>query len=118
MKTIRKTISGVIMSAMLALCALTGCTAGSSPTLPIPPPSALSSTPDGDGIATITGTGAVPGALIAAYNEQREDGVLGTADEEGDFSVRLRAEVGDDITVWQQIGTRSSELLSIQVPGP
>lgn len=106
------------MSAVLALCALAACTSGSSPTLPIPPPSALSSTPDGDGIVTITGTGAVPGALIAAYNEQRGDGVLGTASDEGDFSVRLRAAVGDDITVWQQVGTRSSELLGIQVPSP
>lgn len=62
------------------------------------------------------GTGAVEGALIAAFNERRGDGVLGEADDTGDFSVRLEAEVGDAITVWQQVGTMSSELLEVRVP--
>ena len=43
-----------------------GCTTTSSPTLPIPPPEALSSAPDAEGFVTIEGDGAIEGAQVLA----------------------------------------------------
>lgn len=105
----------------LALClsaALAACTGSSSPTLPVPPPSALSSAPDADGFVTITGDGAIEGAMVLAYNERLSEGVIGMADDMGEFSLRLRADVGDTLQVWQRVGTESGQLLTLVVPAP
>lgn len=104
--------------ALSLLLAAPACTTGSSPTLPIPPPTALSSAPDAAGIVTITGSGAIEGAMVLAYNERLETGSIGVADDMGDFSLQLAAEVGDSITVWQRVGTDSGQLLEIIVPAP
>lgn len=93
-----------------------GCETGSSPTLPIPPPSALSSPPDADGIVTVSGGAAIEGALISVFNERTEQGVIGVADDMGQFSVRLAADVGDALAVWQRVGTRGGEILTVVVP--
>ncbi len=102
--------------ALSVLLAVTACSTGSSPTLPIPPPTALSSAPDGDGIVTITGSGAIEGAMVLGYNERLETGSITVADDMGDFTLRLAAEVGDGIVVWQRVGTESGQLTTVIVP--
>lgn len=105
-----------IVIALVAV--LPGCTAGSSPTLPIPPPLGSVSAPDIDGFVIVRGDGAIAGALVAAYNEELGAGVIGEAEPDGTFELRLRAGAGDPITVWQRIGTETSGLLSLVVPDP
>ncbi len=94
------------------------CTSASAPTLPIPPPSALSSAPDADGFVTVTGDGAIEGAMVLAYNQRLETGVIGTVSDLGTFELRLEADVGDSILVWQRIGTDASRFVEILVPRP
>ncbi len=105
-------------SLIALLPALNGCTGGASPTLPIPPPTALSSPPDADGFITVSGQGAVEGAIVAAYNEDLAEGTLGEAAADGTFSLRLRGRIDDTITVWQRVGTDTSQLVSVSVPSP
>lgn len=113
------TPSSFLAAIVIALVAvLPGCTAGSSPTLPIPPPLAVASSPDVDGFVTITGDGAIAGALVAAFNEEQGAGVIGEAAADGTFELRLEASSGDSITVWQRVGTDTSGLLSLVVPDP
>lgn len=102
------------LAALVVLAA--ACSSGTSPTLPIPPPSALTSAPDDDGVVTITGNGAIEGALVSAYNERTERGVIETADDTGAFVLRLEAQTGDSILVWQRVGTQSGQVLSLGVP--
>ena len=104
--------------ALSLLLAVSACSTGSSPTLPIPPPTALSSAPDASGIVTITGSGAIEGAMVLAYNERLETGSIGVADDMGDFTLQLAAEVGDSILVWQRVGTESGQLTTAIVPSP
>lgn len=100
----------------LTLTAVMACSSGASPTLPIPPPSALTSAPDESGIVTVRGDGAVEGALVSAFNERTGDGVIGTANDTGRFELRLAAESGDSVLVWQRVGTQSGQVLSLVVP--
>lgn len=83
--------------------------------MPIPPPLAAAEAPEA-GFTTIRGTGAIGGALVVAYNETLETGVIEPAADDGSFELRLEARGGDAITVWQQVGTDSSGLLSLVVP--
>lgn len=101
-----------------AVAALAGCTGSASPTLPIPPPSALSTPPDADGFVTIEGTAAIEGAIVSAFNERLGEGVIGEADDLGDFELRLRAAAGDSIAVWQTVGSDRGEILTVRVPNP
>lgn len=103
-----------LLAALVALGA--ACSSGTSPTLPIPPPSALTSAPDESGVVTITGNGAIEGAIVSAYNERTERGVIETADDAGAFVLRLEAQTGDSILVWQRVGTQSGQVLSLGVP--
>lgn len=103
-----------LLAALVALGV--ACSSGASPTLPIPPPSALTSAPDEDGVVTITGNGAIEGALVSAYNERTGRGVIETADDAGAFVLRLEAQTGDSILVWQRVGTQSGQVLSLGVP--
>ncbi len=112
------TSGGWLRAGLLAALVALGvaCSSGASPTLPIPPPSALTSAPDEDGVVTITGNGAIEGALVSAYNERTERGVIETADDAGAFVLRLEAQTGDSILVWQRVGTQSGQVLSLGVP--
>ncbi|NOY92413.1 MAG: hypothetical protein GXP55_14560 [Deltaproteobacteria bacterium] len=106
------------LGALSLLLGSLGCEVSSTPTLPLPPPSALSSAPDGAGIVTITGSAVEPGALVFAFNLDTETGVIGVADDTGSLSLSLPASVTDTIEVWQRVGTRSGEPLDIVVPPP
>ncbi|MEM1415501.1 MAG: hypothetical protein AAGH15_11400 [Myxococcota bacterium] len=87
------------------------------PTLPIPPPAALTA-PDADGFVTLSGT-APPDVLVGAFNETRGEGVLGLSDAEGQYELRLRAEAGDFISYFyfQPDGDRSGTV-GTTVPNP
>jgi len=104
--------------ALAALCGLVGCSNSASPTLPIPPPSALSSPPDSEGFVTIQGTAAIEGAMVSAFNERIGEGVIGEVDDLGEFQLRLRAQGGDPIAVWQTVGSTRGEILTVLVPDP
>lgn len=91
----------------------TGCAA---PTLPLPPPSALLAAPDQDGIVVVTGE-SLPDAYVFALNEERDDGVIGRADAEGLYELRLRGQTGDTITVWQMAGSERGNPVQRTVPG-
>jgi len=104
--------------ALLALVSALGCEVSSTPTLPLPPPSALSSAPDGAGIVTVTGSAVEPGAFVSAFNLDTDMGVIGVADDTGRFRLTLPASVGDTLEVWQRVGTRPGEPLDIVVPPP
>lgn len=84
-----------------------GLLACEGPTLPIPPPAALTA-PDSDGFVTLTGD-APPAALVAAFNENQEQGVLGVADDDGRYVLRLRADSGDAVSYFYFLadGSRS-----------
>ena len=107
--------SSAILGALLLASA---CTSPSAPTLPIPPPTALSSAPDADGLVTITGAGAIEGGMVLAYNETLGVGVIGTVTDMGTFELRLRGGIGDSILVWQRVGTDASRFVEIVVPSP
>lgn len=85
----------------IALGALAGPSCA-APTLPIPPPTALiEGPPDAEGFVQVSGN-ARPGAFVGCLNERTEDGVIVRSDVvSGDYSLRIRAAVGDDLTLWQ-----------------
>ena len=100
--------------ALLAL-ALPGCT---GPTVPIPPPAAITvSAPDADGLVSISGT-AQPLAIVSALNQRTELGVLVVADEEGAFGLAIAAEAGDDISLWNRLADTTSGVTTVTVPEP
>jgi hypothetical protein len=70
---------------------------------PIPPPSALTSVPNEDGMVTVRGDGVIEGAWVSAFNERTGEGVIGTADDAGRFELCLAAENGDSVLVWQRV---------------
>lgn len=70
---------------------------------PIPPPSALTSAPNEDGMVTVRGDGVIEGAWVSAFNKRTGEGVIGTADDAGRFELCLAAENGDSVLVWQHI---------------
>ncbi len=88
-----------------------------APTLPLPPPSALVSAPDGSGNVTISGMGR-PHAIVMVFNENTERGVIVTADPIGNYTVQIAANGGEILTLWQMVGTQTSQLLSREVPFP
>lgn len=90
----------------------TGCAA---PTLPIPPPTALSSTPDATGMVTVTGT-ADPTAFVFVLNNMTDTGVIAHANPDRTFSIRVTAASMDHLSVWQEISGRGSEPNMITVP--
>ncbi len=106
------------LCAVVALTGLQGCSNSASPTLPIPPPSALSTPPDADGFVTIRGTAAIEGAIVSAFNERLGEGVIGEANDLGEFELRLRGDVDDSIAVWQTVGSDRGEIVTVRVPAP
>jgi hypothetical protein len=93
------------------LCALLlglGCVScNNTPTLPLPPPVAQA-TIDEQGFALVVGEVHAL-AYVSVLNESTDQGVITRADDEGHFETRLAAEVGDLLTVWQDIGGEISE---------
>lgn len=91
---------------------IAGC---ASPTLPLPPPEPPeTSTFEGDGTITLKGS-AQPEAIVYAYNQTLETGVIGKASVLGTYVLRLRAQVGNEITIWQEIGSERSSPILLKV---
>lgn len=105
MRALHRYILTFAICGLLAACA--------APTLPTPPPSAE---------VALIGTEAVvtgqiePGGIVACLNEDTGRGALETADSEGDFVVRIAAEAGDHLTLWQVSGSTPGQLLELVVP--
>ncbi len=109
--TLRRLLTTIALGLGLLAC--------EGPTLPIPPPAALSA-PDGDGFVRLTGE-APPSSLVAAFNETQDQGVLGGADDEGRYELRLRANAGDAVSYFYFLadGSRSgSGDLIVPAPPP
>lgn len=89
-----------------------------SPTLPLPPPENPSvSKVDVDGNVTLTGgPGSVEaGALVYGFNVRVEKGQIVRATDIGSFRLVLPAQVGDQLTVWQEVGTEQSASILVKV---
>ena len=97
-----KLVHVVAASLLLALAAC------SAPTLPLPPPRVESvSLPDASGFVTVDGQ-VLENAIVLCYNDRTRSGVIVTADEAGLFSLRIQAQFGDYLTVWQEVGNDRS----------
>ncbi len=102
----------------LVLVVALGCLAScAAPTLPLPPPNAISTAPDADGIVTISGD-ALEGSYVSALNERTDRGVIGVADDMGHFELQLGAEPGDTIDVWQHVDADRGPSVFVMVPAP
>ncbi|MCU0658465.1 MAG: hypothetical protein MUF64_25365 [Polyangiaceae bacterium] len=94
---------------------LAGC---ASPTLPLPPPERPEiSTFHDDGTITLKGS-ALPEALVYGFNQNLEEGLIVKASPGGGYEMRIRAEVGHDISLWQELSTERSPSLLIRVRKP
>ena len=98
---------------LASLAAAGGC---STPTLPLPPPAALSATPpDASGIVTVEGD-VLENAYVFCLNDRTERGVIVVADGTGHFTLQIEAMSGDGLMVWQELGRDLGEPGEIVVP--
>ena len=88
-----------------------------TPTLPLPPPIASASSPDSQGFALISGQ-ANSFAYVSVLNERTDEGVITRADQDGAFETRIQAQVGDLLTIWQEVANQVGELKQTVVPPP
>ncbi len=103
--------SPLLIAGLFAICLpWLGCAA---PTLPTPPPAAEVSLVGSEAI--VIGT-AEPNALVACLNEDSGSGLIETADERGDFEIRIAAQEGDHLTLWQVSGATPGQVLELVVP--
>jgi hypothetical protein len=112
---VTRLLGALLLSLALTLPALSLLPACAAPTLPLPPPTALVATPDENGFVTVTGM-AREGAVVMVFNEDRDLGVIVVADDTGAYSGRIEASIGETLTIWQMVGSDTSQLLSRQVP--
>ena len=103
--------SAILGIAVIVVFSTADCAA---PTLPIPPPTALVSSPDPTGYVTVWGE-ADPTAFVFVLRENTESGVITHATPTRAYSVRIQAALNDGITVWQEVGNRASEQLHLTV---
>lgn len=108
-RSLGRLLLAVSLALGLVLCAC------AAPTLPLPPPTALSSVPDAMGNVTVTGR-VNASAYVFALDEDRGDGVIVSADASGNYSATLQAASGDMITCWQMVGTNTGQLTQVIVP--
>ncbi len=87
------------------------------PTLPLPPPTALLSTPDATGVVDVTGE-ALPDAYVFALNLDTDAGVIGRADGAGRYAMRIEADVGHTLEVWQMTTMDGGQHTTAIVPAP
>jgi hypothetical protein len=102
-----------VLGSVVASCLLFGGCYG--PTLPLPPPTALSTAPDADGIVTVSGQ-VLGNAYVLVLNLDTDSGVIGRGDEAGAFTVRLAAQAGHTLEVTQMIGSQHGQVTAVTVP--
>lgn len=88
-----------------------------SPTLPLPPPEGEAAAPTEAGLVKVTGN-ANDDAFVACLNLRTEEGVIVRADRMGRFELTLEGRSGDDLELWQIIGSDTGEHDYITVPEP
>ncbi len=111
----RFSLSIVLIAALAVGSSAVGC---ATPTLPLPPPAALTAgPPDADGIVTIRGE-SLAEAYVFCLNLDLDAGVIVRADTDGNFTCQPRAEVGNYVSVWQELGSDSGPPLEIRIPAP
>jgi hypothetical protein len=103
--------SGFVLAIALAISPA----CNSAPTLPLPPPVATVGTPDMQGYALVSGE-VNPLAYVFVFNQRSDAGVISRADEDGVFSVRILAEAGDVLDVWQEADGVTGEQKQVAVP--
>ena len=110
-----RALCAVTLSLLLAVTPLVqGCY---GPTLPLPPPTALVSAPDGTGTVDLTGE-ALPDAYVLALNLDTDEGVIGRADATGRYALRVRAAAGHTLEVWQMTAADGGQHTTVLVPMP
>lgn len=114
LRALSRLLGALLLLAALGLVPVLG-GACAAPTLPLPPPTALVTTPDDQGWVAVSGM-ARANALVMVYNEDRDEGVIVMSDAEGSYSARIQASIGETLTIWQLVGSDSSQLLSRVVP--
>ena len=102
-----------ILVAVVALgIGVAGC---QSPTLPLPPPGQPEvGQVQSDGTVTIHGD-AMRDAMVFGYNDRTGQGVIDTATPSGDYTLVMKAQIGDDIEIWQQVGSEISSPIIVRV---
>jgi len=102
-------VAVILASFLLVTCANT-------PTVPVPPPDATVVTtvsPDLEGFVDIVGGvgAAEDSSVVLVFNQRTESGVMETAAENGSFSARLEADIGD----WLLLQVKRDDSLSEEV---
>jgi hypothetical protein len=91
---------------------LAGC---ASPTLPLPPPEPpVVGSFNEDGTVTLQGS-AQPEAIVYAFNQTLEVGVIGKASAMGTYVLRIQAAEGHEVAVWQEVGSERSASVLIKI---
>lgn len=103
--------------ALVVCLGLFSASCNTTPTLPLPPPIASAETPDEQGFALVQGE-AHALSYVSILNERTDAGVITRADQEGKFKARIAAEVGDLLTIWQEVAGEIGELKQTVVPRP
>lgn len=97
-----------LTGAFIVFAALPLASCNTTPTLPLPPPVASASAPDEQGFALVRGEASAE-AYVSILNERSESGVITRADPAGRFEALIRAQVGDPLTIRQEIDGELSE---------
>lgn len=100
---LRRTRRSFVRSAALAALGVVALGACNAPSLPLPPPAALLCAPDATGLVTVNGE-ALSDAYILCLNDVTERGVIVRANPMGRFSLQIPAEIGQTLSIWQQVG--------------
>ncbi len=92
----------ILSITFMALLIISIIACNSSPTVPVPPPeSIVVYPPNEEGFAMVEGKPAAVdiGDLVLVFNQNMGAGVVTGAEDDGSFSTRIEAEIGDTITV-------------------
>ncbi|MCS6797791.1 MAG: hypothetical protein NZ898_04560 [Myxococcota bacterium] len=107
------------MTRSLAILAAFGLLASAcaTPTLPLPPPTALVSAPDAEGMVSVEGR-VTADAYVFCLNADTDRGVIVRASPAGDYTLRIQAEIGHTLELWAEREARRSETVDLVVPSP
>jgi len=115
-------VGAALALALVLTSPLTSPLACTSPTLPLPPPTApsISTGTEPEHVKLVSTQGAEPNALIVVVNRNldlpRGKRVAGTlADEQGSWELEVFASPGDYLDISQESGTTRSPTTTVQV---
>ena len=112
---LRRRTLALAFAALLGLpLAVGGC---ASPTLPLPPPETPTITIGEGGLVTLNGN-AIPNSIVYGLNQQAEQGVIVKAGGNGAYTMSLKANLGDFVSIWQEVGVDRSPSILLQIVPP